>query len=314
MAYTYYIYYLGTGNTIVDPWFTETTALITEIDGSVTNAGPVTDFANDIILVDLLQTEETAFAGGYTSGSHAGDFRIYSRQFLDYFYLSQDPNLTVGTVVVDTPGFGAWSDIDSTSIALTCFLAGTAIRTPLGDVAVEKLAIGQLVSTHDHRELPVKWIGRQTVVPRFTDPMLTAPICIKVGALGDNMPSRDLYTSAGHGMYLDGVLAISGALVNDETIVRATPETPIITYYHIELNEHAIVFANDAPTETFVDNISRAVFDNAAEYATLYPNATPMAAMNVPVVKSARQLPAEIRTRLAERASLLGDQKVTLAA
>uniref|UniRef100_UPI000B1AE391 Hint domain-containing protein n=1 Tax=Nioella sediminis TaxID=1912092 RepID=UPI000B1AE391 len=40
-----------------------------------------------------------------------------------------------------------------------CFLAGTAIATPDGPVAVERLCIGDLVLTFDGHWVPVKWIG-----------------------------------------------------------------------------------------------------------------------------------------------------------
>src|SRR5258708_6202490 len=41
-----------------------------------------------------------------------------------------------------------------------CFLRGTRIETPCGEVPVEDLPIGALVETLNG-PLPVKWIGRQ---------------------------------------------------------------------------------------------------------------------------------------------------------
>ena len=42
-----------------------------------------------------------------------------------------------------------------------CFLRGTLIRTPGGDVAIEMLEIGHLVVTASGDHLPIKWIGRR---------------------------------------------------------------------------------------------------------------------------------------------------------
>ncbi len=56
-------------------------------------------------------------------------------------------------------------------IHLICFMAGTMIRTPNGEVAVETLKRGDLVLTNDGRSVPVDWLGIQTVSLRFADKM-----------------------------------------------------------------------------------------------------------------------------------------------
>uniref|UniRef100_UPI000A4AC3B5 Hint domain-containing protein n=1 Tax=Nioella sediminis TaxID=1912092 RepID=UPI000A4AC3B5 len=48
----------------------------------------------------------------------------------------------------------------------TCFVAGSQISTPMGTRAVEALCIGDLIETANGA-VPVKWIGRQTVMTRF---------------------------------------------------------------------------------------------------------------------------------------------------
>ena len=50
-----------------------------------------------------------------------------------------------------------------TNAYVACFLSDTMILTPNGKCAVQRLAIGDMVSTSDGRSVPVKWIGRQTV-------------------------------------------------------------------------------------------------------------------------------------------------------
>ena len=101
-------------------------------------------------------------------------------------------------------------------------MPGTMVRTPRGEVAVETLARGDCVMTTDGRAEKVSWIGRQTVSLRFADPLRVLPIRIKAGALGENVPSRDLLLSPDHAILVGEVLIQAGALVNGTSIVRET--------------------------------------------------------------------------------------------
>src|SRR6056297_1430822 len=52
------------------------------------------------------------------------------------------------------------SDIGFVNVdQVPCFVAGTLIKTPLGDVPVEQLQAGDLVITQDHGAQPVRWAG-----------------------------------------------------------------------------------------------------------------------------------------------------------
>lgn len=189
-----------------------------------------------------------------------------------------------------------------------CFLAGTMIATPDGERAIETLAIGDLVTTAEGETRPVRWIGRQEKVALFTDPLHGRPVTIRAGALDDNVPHRDLHVSPDHAMFVDGVLAHAGALVNGTSIVRMAEVPERFTYYHIELADHALVLAEGAPAESFVDAVTRRRFDNHADYEALYGEEEPdmIAEQDMPRALSARQLSPEIRNRLAARALALG--------
>ena len=191
-----------------------------------------------------------------------------------------------------------------------CFLAGTMIRTADGEKAIETLVPGDLIVTADGSAKPVKFIGKQTVSLIFADKLKSQPIIIKAGALSENSPSRDLYTSPGHSMLLDGNLVIAGAMVNGRSIVRWEQCPGVFAYYHVELEEHAVIFAEGAATETYCDNVPRDVFDNGREYKALYPNAQPIKQLDMPTVKSQRQMPAAIKRHLAERAAAIGAKLV----
>ena len=203
----------------------------------------------------------------------------------------------------------AASPLNGQSTLPVCFLAGTMISTPTGETAVDQLHIGDLVTTADGRALPVKFIGRQTMSMLFADHDKTQPVLIKAGALAHNAPIRDLYVSPGHAMLVDGVLLIAAALVNGTSIVRWQETPAVFTYFHVELDEHAVIFAESAATETYCDNVPREVFDNAADYKALYPNAQPIVQLDLPTVKSARQMPSAMRQVLDARAVTIGAQR-----
>ena len=101
-------------------------------------------------------------------------------------------------------------------------------------------------------------------------------------------------------MLVDGVLCEAGVLVNGTTITRVPLSEfgESYTVYHVETEDHEIVLANGAPTETFVDNISRRAFDNHAEFADLYGEQPEMKELPHPRASIARHLPERIRNRL----------------
>jgi hypothetical protein len=183
-----------------------------------------------------------------------------------------------------------------------CYCAGTMIRTPEGAARVETLAIGDSVTTADGQTMPVRWIGRNTVSTRFADPLRVLPIRIKAGALGDSIPARDLLVSADHAVLVEDILIQAGALVNGVSILREQNVPETFTYYHVELADHALILAEGAPAETFVDNISRMGFDNWAEHEALYGSDPLILEMPYPRAQSRRQVPMEISQSLWRRA------------
>jgi hypothetical protein len=166
--------------------------------------------------------------------------------------------------------------VDQTgTFVVPCFVAGTRIATPSGEVAVERLRIGDMVLTPSGAAKPVKWLGWRTYGARAVAASAAAqPVRIRAGALAANTPRCDLFVSPQHAMLIDGMLLPAAALVNDISITRCR-DYGDVTYIHIELDDHDAVLAEGAAAETFVDCGSRAMFHNAAEYAALYSNETP---------------------------------------
>jgi hypothetical protein len=194
----------------------------------------------------------------------------------------------------------------NTDIITICFMAGTKIATPDGSVAVEVLQRGDLVLTTDGRAVPVSWLGRQTVSTVFGDPLRVLPIRIKASAIGENVPSRDLLLSPDHAILIDGALIQAGALVNGTSVVREEDVPQTFTYYHVEVDDHALILAENTPVETFVDNVERLAFDNWAEHQALYPEGKSITELPYPRAKAHRQVPVNIRAKLAERAQVIG--------
>jgi Hint domain len=198
------------------------------------------------------------------------------------------------------------SNLVSADFQFVCFMADTMISTPCGEAAIQTLRRGDSVMTADNRIAVISWIGRQTVSTRFADPVRCLHIRIRAGALGDGEPSRDLLVSPDHAILIDDVLIQAGALVNGTSIVRETNVPETFTYYHIELDDHSLILAENTPAETFVDNVDRMGFDNWAEYEALYPMGKAVVDMPYPRAKSWRQVPRSTGERLAERGTLYG--------
>ncbi len=157
-------------------------------------------------------------------------------------------------------------------ISLACFRAGTRIRTPDGDVAVEDLRVGGAVCTLlDGPARRIAWIGHRTVdCRRHPRPEKVLPIRVSAGAFGPGLPARPLYLSPDHAVYVGDVLIPVGLLTNGRSIAQVPVDE--VTYYHIELPEHDVVLAEGLPAESFLDTGNRANFENSEGATRLWPD------------------------------------------
>ena len=186
------------------------------------------------------------------------------------------PMLSSMSKKADALGWGGWHDDPrgpngGGGGGGKCFLRGTLIQTPDGEVAVEELKIGTLVDTLNGPQ-PVKWIGRQTY--EKTSPSWhwsVAPIRVAQFALSDEYPRRDLFLSPHHSLFIDGLLIPVEWLVNGKTITLAEmDDCNAIDYFHIELETHEVVFAEGTPAETLLVDNDREHFGNFVQYEQLY--------------------------------------------
>jgi collagen type I/II/III/V/XI/XXIV/XXVII alpha len=151
----------------------------------------------------------------------------------------------------------------SNFVSLACFRAGTAIGTPNGDMAVETLLEGDLVTTVSGEARRVRWIGTRMVdFARHPAGPQARPICVKAHAFGFRLPQRDLWLSPEHAVFVDDVLIPIRHLVNGTTIASDESLTRIM-YFHVELETHDVLLAEGLPAESWLDTGNRHMFANA---------------------------------------------------
>ncbi len=189
-------------------------------------------------------------------------------------------------------------------VYVACYCVGTAILTVAGERPVETLCAGDFVVTQTGRARTIRWLGRRSYAARFVarHPNVQ-PIRLRAGALGGGLPRRDLLVSPEHAMFIDGILVPARCLVNGISIVQERG-LERVDYVHVELESHDVLLAEGAPSETFLDDNSRQMFHNSAEFARLYPDAPAPGQFCAPKVDHGYELEA-IRRRLAEVAGVV---------
>ncbi|MEL7117223.1 MAG: Hint domain-containing protein [Pseudomonadota bacterium] len=202
--------------------------------------------------------------------------------------------------VLNYPGTYPFSSNSPGTVFPFCFAAGSLIATPEGETKVEALKIGDLVRTADGRTVSVLWVGWQSL-HRWRHGAHMQPVRIKAGALGGGLPHSDLTVTADHGMVVDRFLINAAALVNGDTIdfVPMAELGNSFTVYHIETENHDVILANGAPSETFIDAAFRSHFDNHQEYLDLYGAERIIPENPMPRIATARLVPEAIKARLS---------------
>ena len=154
--------------------------------------------------------------------------------------------------------------------SLTCYLPDTLILTTRGEVAVEDLNIGDLLPTLSGEKVPIKWVGIQQFMGQYATKD-ASPVRFHMGSLGNGLPKRDLYVSAGHSMKIGEHLVDARLLVNGVTITQQQ-RFKQLEYYHVDLGEHHCILAEGAWSESYLEcNVNRESFVNADEFYDTHP-------------------------------------------
>jgi len=186
--------------------------------------------------------------------------------------------------LVSTDGV-TYSNQTPDSGTIPCFLRGTRIRTPDGDVPVEALEPGMEVLRANGGTTVLRWIGHVRVVAMGRDAEANAPFVVPRGAFGGDCPDRDTYLSPNHRVSLRNP-AFELLFEANEVLIPVkhlagwagihqdrTVEMP--EYYHLLFDAHEVIIANGLASESFhpgeiaVDQFSREARD---ELYRLFPD------------------------------------------
>jgi Hint domain len=147
------------------------------------------------------------------------------------------------------------------TVVIPCFTPGTLIQTDRGEVLVEAIVPGDRVLTRDRGYQAVRWVGRRhlTKDDLGVTPHLV-PVRIERGALGPDMPSRDMQVSPQQRLLVQGprtkllfgeteVLVPALHLIGYPGIGRA--DVAITDYIHIMCDRHEVIWSDGIWTESF---------------------------------------------------------------
>ena len=100
------------------------------------------------------------------------------------------------------------------SVGVVCYVRGTRIATPRGELAIEQLAVGDSVLTAAGTPAPIVWIGHRRIdCRRHPQPDKVWPVRIRADGFAPGMPRRDLLVSPQHALYPDEVLIPARCLI-----------------------------------------------------------------------------------------------------
>ena len=191
---------------------------------------------------------------------------------------SNDGGLTYFTQTDPNPG------------TIPCLTAGTRVQTPQGAVLVEELQPGMTVTILSGGTAVLAASYSRTLdAAEMAEAPALYPVRITAGALGDGVPSRDLLVSRQHRMLVAsqivermfGVPEVLVAAVRLTELPGIYVDTSVqsVTYLHLLFEDHEVIFAEDAPTESLylgeeaLKSLPQAFQD---EIATLFPDLLPI--------------------------------------
>lgn len=218
-------------------------------------------------VIDLLDNDQP---GGELTITHLNGIPVVAGDTVELpsgemITLNEDGTVTVladGDIGANTFSYTAENEdgVSDTAIATVtttapCFITGAMIETAAGPRAIEDLKPGDQIVTRDNGLSPLRWIGRRRISAMCD---ARAPILFRKGTLGC---TRDMRVSPQHRMVISGwrarvlfstdeVMARAKDLLNGETII-SQPE-PEVEYWHLLLDRHEVIYADGAPTESFM--------------------------------------------------------------
>jgi len=196
------------------------------------------------------------------------EFELYAMEvsFADgstkYYVMSKDEGFR--PQVGDDLAVTTYSSFTSTTYgqigAAICYAGGTPILTDKGEVPVEHLRKGDLIQTADNGCRSVLWIGRRDLgLAELAQYQKLRPILIRPGILGNTSPlivspqHRLLIQKAQFGSALPAPEAFVKAkhlAEHCKKISRIAHGKRSVSYYHILLDSHQVIFAGGVASES----------------------------------------------------------------
>ncbi|OUJ06056.1 hypothetical protein HK23_02775 [Acetobacter malorum] len=205
----------------------------------------------------------------------AADIATVTYPDADHVLLTMKDNSSVELNIIgaEKAGYTLVPASDGTLIYEVCFLDGSMISTPDGDVAVETLRAGDAVVAYVNGQPATRrvvWAGKAhgTVRPELADDEAGYPVRILKNAIADGVPYKDMLITAEHCLFLNGKFVPARMLVNGGSIFYDTSITSY-DYYHIETEEHSVIMADGMLTESYLDTGNRSAFRQEGDVAVL---------------------------------------------
>lgn len=170
--------------------------------------------------------------------------------------------------------------------SVICLTRGTLIGTPDGDRLIEDLTVGDLVTTYDNGDQPIRMIHKRTVSGcDYTRNRALWPVCLQAGSLGFGLPRRRLWVSPQHRMLYshiriplmfgeEAVFVRAKSLAAHFEQVYVDSSLDAVTYYHLVFDRHEVIYAEGAATESFhpgPEGIANLDAEARIELFTLFP-------------------------------------------
>lgn len=231
-----------------------------------------------------VSTVISGWSGSKPGNSDSIDLPGVSADGASYAYPSDDQvvvtlangnTITLNIPGVKNTGFVLSDDGHGGASAEVCFLSGSMIRTPEGDVAVENIKIGDEVVTFDwknNKEVtqPVAWVGKSHafVYAEMPDDEAGYPVRVLKNAIAEGVPYKDMLITPEHCLFFRDRFVPVRMLVNGVSIFYDKSITSY-DYYHVETEQHSVITADGMLTESYLDTGNRSSFRQEGKIATL---------------------------------------------
>ncbi|WP_422048910.1 Hint domain-containing protein [Shimia sp.] len=226
----------------------------------------------------------------------------------------------------------SFENFEEINFTVVCFARGTQIATSEGEVAIETLSVGDKVMTKDNGAQPIRWIGNRHISAEELEkhPNLK-PVRISAGALGPDMPKRDLVVSPQHRIFVSSKIA-ERMFGKSEVLIAAKKLTMFkgidvvednpdgVSYYHFLCENHELVWSEGTVTETLftgTEALKSLSPEARDEIFAIFPELKTGGENGIPMIARATPKGAELRVfleRMQRNRKALVDPKVTTSA